>query len=305
VGGFIKGDGSFSADCENEYTLTFKVEVTDNSMIYYENQAQVDYKDRDHEDESDYTNYSNISAFGVKPVQPASVTDKLPDGLTYVSHTDSNGSTSAYNNVTDTVTWQWADLPYGTTTVTVLVRVNPDSETEFVNKAEVTISGSTSGTNETFHEIGGTYILHLRQVVLGYAGGIMPPMPYKGFFSLENNNQIFGVTADSNKENLNTAFREFMVGFANTSDMEYYIRDIVPQHYVSDGYIRTVEYDPFATGTINAHYPPLRTAGDEAEADFDAAGEYWVTMYIRPMTSPGLNDWDFETNHFGKLYPGS
>ncbi|HCC35357.1 MAG TPA: hypothetical protein DEQ02_06865, partial [Ruminococcaceae bacterium] len=140
-------------DCENEYTLTFKVRVTDDSMIYYENQAKVVYKDRNHEDESDYTNYSNISAFGVKPIQPASVTDKLPDGLTYVSHTDSNGSDSNYNSATNTVTWEWDDLPYGTTVVTVLVKVEPDTETEFVNKAEVDINGRTSDTNETYHEI--------------------------------------------------------------------------------------------------------------------------------------------------------
>ncbi|HCC35358.1 MAG TPA: hypothetical protein DEQ02_06870, partial [Ruminococcaceae bacterium] len=145
--------GSFSADCANEYTLTFKVKVTDDSKVYYENQAKVVYKDRNHEDESDYTNYSNISAFGVKPVQPASVTDKLPDGLTYVGHTDQSGSVSAYNNVTNTVTWQWDDLPYGTTTVTVLVQVEPDSETEFVNKAEVDINGRASETNATYHEI--------------------------------------------------------------------------------------------------------------------------------------------------------
>ncbi|HCC34297.1 MAG TPA: hypothetical protein DEQ02_01160, partial [Ruminococcaceae bacterium] len=146
-------------------------------------------------------------------------------------------------------------------------------------------------------------ILHLRQVVLGYSGGIMPPVSYKGFFNLSNGGLVFGVTVDSNKEELSTPFREFMVKFSNPSDMTYYIKDLVPQHYINDGYIITREYTPDDAETLDAHYPPLRTAGNDVEADFSLWGEYWVTMYIRPIVNPDLNDWDFETNYFGELYP--
>ncbi len=302
TGGLILGDGSFSADCANEYIITFDVTVTDSSKLAYENQAKVVYKDRYHEDTSDYTNYSNVDAFAVPNPRSATITDVLPLGVTYVTHTNSSESLSKYDEDTNTITWSWNELPYGKTVVTVTVKVNPDNETLFVNQATTTLAGMEKETNKTYHEMSGA-ILHLRQVVLGYSGNGLPPLAYTGFFTLENDDLTFGVTSDSNKEGLTVNFREINIAFTDPTKKEYKIKDIVPQYYMADGYIATDAYNPSGTDLREKHDSTVREPDNDIVIDFSDAGEYWVTVFIRPNTDAGKNDWGFKTNDFGTLYP--
>ena len=160
-GGLISGDGSFSADCNNIYTVTFQIKVNGSAIaqnLLYENQSKVTYEDRYDTDPVPtlLTNYSNVDAFGWDGRGcGAALTDVLPDGLEYISHTDANGSISAIAG--QTCTWTWANLPYGETTVTVEVKVKPNMETAFVNYATLVINGEGKVTNNTYHELVPTY----------------------------------------------------------------------------------------------------------------------------------------------------
>ncbi len=231
----------------------------------------------------------------------ASVTDILPAGLTYVSHTDAAGSTSIFDAATRTMTWNWADLPTGKTTVTVKAKVEPtNNERDFINHATVIINGVISDTNSTYHEMS-TGILHLRQMVTGFNSTAI--MPYTGYFSLENGGQTFGVTTDSNRDTLNVPFRTITVDFSDMNDLVYLIKDIVPQYYSHDGYIITEEYIPGDPGKPG-HSSGVRDPDESdftVEADFGSAGEYWATVFIRAESNAGKQDWGFKTNHFGKI----
>ncbi|HCC34943.1 MAG TPA: hypothetical protein DEQ02_04645, partial [Ruminococcaceae bacterium] len=233
----------------------------------------------------------------------ASVTDTLPAGLTYVSHTNAAGSSSSFVSATNTVSWNWSNLPAGKTTVTVKAKVVPaNNEREFVNHATVTIDGVISNTNSTYHKLS-TAILNLRQMVTGFSGKTI--MPYKAYFNLENDGRIFGITADSNKDTLNVPFRKVLVDFSDNDDLIYYIKNLVPQYYVSDGYVITDEYIPGDPGKAG-HSAEVRDPDEPdfiIEADFGDASEYWVTVFIRAASSTAEQDWAFKTNHFGTIYP--
>jgi len=79
------------------------------------------------------------------------VVDVLPLGLTYVSHTNVNGS--SFVNDGQTCTWSWANPPQGETKVSVTARVEPGNETAFVNFATYNRGSHSIETNRTYHEL--------------------------------------------------------------------------------------------------------------------------------------------------------
>jgi len=81
-GGLIKGTDSYSADCNNSYTVTFQVNVTGigvNNGSILQNQARVDYNDRDHETDVKSTTDTNAQSqylyWNVSPVESFTVQD--------------------------------------------------------------------------------------------------------------------------------------------------------------------------------------------------------------------------------------
>ncbi|MDR0491286.1 MAG: DUF11 domain-containing protein [Oscillospiraceae bacterium] len=157
VGGLIRGDGSFSADCNNSYTITFQVKATGTAIAAsnkYESQAGVTYQDRYDITNYSYTNYSNVNEFILERRNASAViTDVLPDGLTYLSHTATNGA--VFSRTGQTCTWTWQDVPASDLVVTVIVKVEQNTEKHFVNRASLTTTGNAAYTNYTYHKIRG------------------------------------------------------------------------------------------------------------------------------------------------------
>jgi uncharacterized repeat protein (TIGR01451 family) len=156
-GGLFKGTGSFSTDCNNSYTITFQVKTNNTAIaenLKYEAQAKAVYQDRHQTDTTTFTNYSNVNEFRPKFTGvSAKVTDVLPVGLTYVSHTDSGSST--FNISGQTCTWNWGILPAGVTEVTVTVMVSPalETDTTFVNHGTIQIGTANEDSNYTYHAL--------------------------------------------------------------------------------------------------------------------------------------------------------
>jgi len=154
-GGMVAGDGSFSEDCENLYTVTFEVYVDGRVIAQnrkYENQAKVNYTDRYDEEEYLFTNYSNVDEFvpgkGLRDI----ITDKVPTGLTVDTGSIkvNDNLDGAYNAVTHTVTWDIYNKTPGAITLSFEVTVTDTSEDGlYVNRALV----GTEPTNRTYHEL--------------------------------------------------------------------------------------------------------------------------------------------------------
>jgi len=155
AGGLIRGDGSFSADCNNSYTITFQIRVTGAVIAQnqkYESQSRVTYEDRYDSAREQYTNYSNINEFSLEQrVTSAVITDAFPAGLTYLSHTAPNGA--VFQRIGQTCTWTWQELPANDVVVTVTVTVAQGTEKDFVNRATLTVGGSEINTNYTYHKV--------------------------------------------------------------------------------------------------------------------------------------------------------
>ena len=156
IGGFVKGYGSFSTDCEDTYTITFQVVVNGQEIaenLKYETQARVTHEDRYDTDSppDQYMNYSNGNGFDLDQRHQAIVTDILPAGLRYVGHT--NAKSSAFARTGQTCYWVWLDLPADETIVTVTAKVNPDQETSFVNHATLDVGGNSYDIGSTYHRV--------------------------------------------------------------------------------------------------------------------------------------------------------
>ena len=157
AGGRIKGDGSFSTDCNNSYTITFQVTVTNTAIAQnqkYENQASVTYQDRyDTTSPTTYANYSNVNEFALERRNAsATITDAIPVGMDIISHSEPNGAVFSYNATTRVCTWTWTQFPTTNVSVTVTVTVNPATQqANFNNQATLTIGGNTRNTNFTYH----------------------------------------------------------------------------------------------------------------------------------------------------------
>ena len=286
--GLIHGTiGSLAAGAASTITYQAKVNgvfIADN--MKYATQAQAVYMD----DTGLVVNQcSPPTEFGIAG-QSGSLTDVIPKGLTYVSHYQ--GRATLFTRNGQECKWEFSSLPVGKTTVWVTVRV--DSSGDFINTATLEDSLYTprgQPTNSTYHHCEPTeFILHLRQVVVDYAGGV--ELPYKGFFHLVNNSVVRQVTTESNKHGMNVDFRAFALPDSST-ETEYLIKDILPQYYSYAGFV--------ATDTEAAHDPAamLTTA---AQVNFASSNEYWVTVYIRPQSSPGEHIWDYKINAFGTIY---
>ena len=153
AGGLIRGDGSFSTDCNSNYAISFQIKVIGGVIAQnykYENQARVDYQDRYDPDQARYVNYSNVDEFVLdRRMVNALITDILPEGLTYVSHTAPPGST--FTNMGQICFWTFSQLPDYEITVTVTARVEDATEASYVNYATLLYDGKTSITNSTYH----------------------------------------------------------------------------------------------------------------------------------------------------------
>ena len=293
AGGLIKGVGSFSADCNNAYQITFQVLIigdTIASNMLYENQGKVIFSDRPDTSATPavFTNYSNVTSFGLNP-PGITITDIVPAGLDIDTGSISNGGT--YDPDTRTVTWVLpGDAPVG---AAVEFAATVGTAGEFDNTADVTYgNGATEETNTTYHRCVITdYILHLRQVVVDYDRSMT--IPDTGYFNLLNGSAKFSVTTNSDQYSMETPFRNFNLP-AGTSAV-YDIKDILPQYYDYAGFNATASYSP------GAHLYPADP--DPAQADFTDGNELWVTVYIKPGSNPGKYDWGSKTNDFGTINP--
>ena len=309
-GGLMKGTSSFSADCNASYTVTFQIKVTGDKIaenLKFENQAQAAFQDRYDETNTQMTNYSNVDEFGfIQQSTAATLTDVLPDGLTYVSHTDVNGST--FNISGQTCTWNWSALPYGKTVVTVTVKVDPkQGETDFVNRAKVTINGVSTYTNYTYHKLQ-SVILHIRQVLLPVDGQTsLPPnlsLPQMGYMTLTGFNKanpgtILGaslnITTISEKDVTPQHFSDYKLNPAKTGN-QYDVTGIVPQ------YFHYVGYDVTYSAADLPHLAGDMNTDPEILVDYSSHNEAWVTVYFRPNTdNPKDNNVDQATNQFGTI----
>ncbi|MCL1798763.1 MAG: hypothetical protein FWG23_03375 [Eggerthellaceae bacterium] len=145
------------------------------------------------------------------------------------------------------------------------------------------------------------FMLHLRQVVL--PGGSVPT-PYIGFFDLANGDDAFGLSTDSNREPVDVAFRTVIIDFNDMDDMDYYVRNIVPQYYEFMGYVSTPGSDTGAGHWYDPGNPhPAFMDGPNpfvVEYSF-ADNEWWVTVYIQATDDPGQYAWGSAANDFGTI----
>ncbi|MCL2332068.1 MAG: isopeptide-forming domain-containing fimbrial protein [Actinomycetia bacterium] len=153
TGGLLKGVGSFSIDCNNAYTITFKVKVTSDALAangLYENQSKVTFSDRPDTAASPsvYTNYSNVSSFGF--VMPANtITDVVPAGLEVDETSISDGG--VYDAATRTITWLLSGNSPADTTVSFNTAVSTPGE--YDNTATITLGNATTEeTDTTYHQ---------------------------------------------------------------------------------------------------------------------------------------------------------
>jgi hypothetical protein len=314
-GGFVKGTGSFSGDCQPSYDVSFQVKITDTAVAQnrlYETQVRVDYQDRNHDDDVHepgetidyYWNVSNIVSYGLPGETYTNyhftVTDLIPWGMEIEPGTikitqggsDIDAGTAAGQNVT----WDLSALPAGQYILKVDVHVRENSVAYgndlYDNNATVHVfSGPEYAelhTNHTFHNA--LYKIHLRQIVLGHDGSTI--LPYVGYFALGNDGVIYNALTESNKDGLHVDFREIVLSLTSTSDLVCDITDILPQSYVYDGFVSTTTASPHASSGRSAA---------PAGVDFALTTEFWVTVYIRPLPNPGKSSWSFKANDFGAI----
>ncbi len=297
AGGFIKGVGSFSSDCNNVYTVTFKVKVNSDEIAangLYENQSKVTFADRPDTAATPavYTNYSNVSSFGFD-LPDNTITDDVPAGLQVDESSISDGG--VYDKNTHTITWHLpGDAPADTV---VSFDTTVSAQGEYDNTADITRGdGTTEQTNTTYHQyLVKQYTLHLRQVVLNYDGSVA--LPYTGYFKLTNDGtpgKTYSVTTDSNQYGVEVPFRSLDTTVA--AGMTFSIQDILPQYYDYAGYTATGYYSPGAHTDIPA-------SAESPHIDFTTVNELWVTVYIKPGSAPGKYDWGAATNDFGTIFP--
>ena len=158
-GGLVKGQGSFSTDCKENYSVTFQVKVNGQQIAdnyLYESQAEVEYRDRNFEDSTDYTNYSDVNRFGVD--LSVEIIDVLPAGLTYDSSTAPADFT--FSRSGQTCTWTCDNWLTGSATVRVSVIVDPGLDSTFINYATYQFSGNPAlQTNGTYSYMYGSFTI--------------------------------------------------------------------------------------------------------------------------------------------------
>ena len=291
---YVKGLGSFSNDCKNAYEITFKVTINDAEIaedLHYTNQAKATYRDRDHETEmEDEEHYSNVYAIELERHQAATLTDTLPDGLLYQSHT-TNGCT--FSRSGQTCTWEWTDIPAGETRVTVRVEVD-QAKVLYDNHGTVTIEGlGSEDTNHTYHKA--LYLLYVRQVVLGYNSRV--DQPPAGHLQLTNNGGATHILCASGKDGTSVEYTVYSLP-AN-ADPVYWEKLFVPQYHSYEGYLAS------GAGGLphnkSALIPPGTTANGAVRLDFAGIDELWLTLYVKPFNAPGKNSVDYVTNLIGKI----
>jgi uncharacterized repeat protein (TIGR01451 family) len=164
AGGLIRGNGSFSHDCNSKYVVTFRTQIIGDKIAdnyLYQSQALVNYRDRNYETSTSYTNYSTVNQFGLD--LSITITDVLPNGLTFQSNEAPAGFT--FSNNGQTCTWTHDNWLAATATVKVLAKVNPGDGVLFVNYATYSLAGSSSvETNRTYHYLRGLYTVTEKRV---------------------------------------------------------------------------------------------------------------------------------------------
>ncbi|MDR0531973.1 MAG: DUF11 domain-containing protein [Oscillospiraceae bacterium] len=313
--GKIKGTNATSSDCEPYYTIRFQADVNGSEIaedLKYANQAKAVYRDRDHETEAlrDYVGYSNVVETELERRQNGTLTDILPDGLLYQSHTTGG---AAFSRTGQTGKWTWSGMPStvwnggaaSKVTVEVIVKVD-EAKILYDNKGTLQVDGLTwlddggnptdeADTNHTYHRA--QYILHVRQVVLTPSiAGLSPPE--KGYFKLKNRTPAVYLPATCPSGPDGTAYETYLL-LAN-SDPLYLAQLLVPQFYQYVGYKVS---DANGSYTYAGGTPPLNTANPNRSirADFSGAGELWLTMYLRPFSNTPDKSDSAGLNWFGPI----
>jgi hypothetical protein len=138
-----------------------------------------------------------------------------------------------------------------------------------------------------------TVLLHIRQVVIGTVPSELdvPPISY---FRLSSGT-VLSATGDSGLLG-STVYWDYAL-LPNGS--KYLVSDIIPQYYSYAGYCLNSGGAPAA----DHDQPNAQTdkQNGQIELDYNAAGEYWLTVYIQANANQGEHGDSYATNDFDKV----
>lgn len=178
---------------------------------------------------------------------------------------------------------------------TDIVKVNSDTAAQ--QPETTSVMNITSDTSIIFcytrgHPVDGSYVLHIRQIVLDRNNQI--ERPDKGFHVLTGSSGQRNLTSVSSEYEWSAKpYTTYIVGEGTQNTFS--LDTVVPQYYAYDGYTMATAPEPDGTAHTRVHAPIefIFTPTDS---------EYWITVYITPEEDhPGNYSWDFETNDFGLI----
>jgi uncharacterized repeat protein (TIGR01451 family) len=190
IGGRIKGDGSFSTDCADSYTVTYQIKVGNQEggeNTKFESQAKVTYEDRYDTAHDQLVNYSNVDEFGLGMYVTTTVTDIIPEGLNIISVCQ-NGIIGDDDR---TITWIINSLyDEGMTTLTVVTEVQGTGQ--FDNVATVfPWFANAHDTTYTYHECNTVYTdITVAKTVTGHYASKTTPFTFTVYFMDADNNPL-------------------------------------------------------------------------------------------------------------------
>jgi Mg-chelatase subunit ChlD len=211
----------------------------------------------------------------------ATLVDVVPAGLEIVSFTpqqDRDGNK---------LTWTFADLPPGTTEVTIKTIVK-DPKALYENFATLTVEGQDPlTTNHTYHLL--VFTLHIRTIVDDSSSeGVQ--IPVKGFAIAKSNDKTLNLATPIGKRELEVPFAEYIMP---VDGIEQKITAIVPQEFKYDAHMSSYTGQTPEPGRVKNVSPTL---------DFSINNDWYVTLYLVPQTGlPIQNQTDFVVNDFEKI----
>jgi hypothetical protein len=229
------------------------------------------------------------------------VIDQIPDGLT-IQSTNPAATVSG-----QTVTWDLKGQPAGQYTLTVVTKVSgpPTSQSgNYENTALVQAECEADvNTNTTYHRPYSPPVnptLHIRQIVITPISAVQKPLA--GYFQLSNDNRIMPITGESGVHGqAATDYTEYQLTLSGTDNV-YRVHDFIPQYYEFAGH-----YQNSGGAAANNHntlsglIQPSSVQNGQIQLDYSKAGEYWLTIYIKPANLPEDYTWSYASNDFGSI----
>jgi hypothetical protein len=240
----------------------------------------------------------NVFNAAAPPPVVMSVKDTIPEGLSIVS----TSPTASVNG--RTVTWDLMTAPSGKVNLTVVTKVTAPTQSNggnYVNTAIQSVQGKSDvNTYATYHRLASDLVLHLREVVASPVAGT--PKPLAGYFRLKNDGREMQVTGESGVHGFGlTDYTKYKLKLSGT-DKLYHVYDFVPQHYEYAGHFQS-RGSAAASGHDNpaSMVLPAACPNGQIALDYGVDSEYWLTVYIRPVGTPGDFEWSYASNNFGAV----